>query len=73
LAKFEDLYSANADRQAAKIKPTGATVDGIRVPHMRAGAIFGRATHDPVRYKGPTAKLAPKSHNLDANPVSVAT
>src|SRR5664279_2863154 len=39
LAKFEDLYSANADRQAAKIKPTGATVDGIRVPRMRAGAM----------------------------------
>src|SRR5450759_2903792 len=39
LAKFEDLYSANADRQAAGKWPTGATVDGIRVPHMRADAI----------------------------------
>jgi hypothetical protein len=39
LAKFEDLYSANTDRQAAGKGPTGATVDGIRVPHMRADAI----------------------------------
>src|SRR5450830_780492 len=38
LAKFEDLYSANADRQAAGKGPTGATVDGIRVPRGRAGA-----------------------------------
>src|SRR5450756_1367796 len=61
LAKFEDLYSANADRQAAGKGPTGATVDGIRVPRMRADAISWQATPDPVRHKGPTAVRRPAS------------
>src|ERR1035437_8156979 len=71
LAKFEDLYSANADRQAAGKGPTGATVDGIRVPRVRADAIFlagnppdQRAAAegtDPPRRKGPTAVRLPDS------------
>src|SRR5664280_1173338 len=42
LAKFEDLYSAIADRQAAETRPTGATVDGIRVTRRRADALTER-------------------------------
>jgi len=67
LAKFEDLYSAIADRQAAGKGPTGATVDGIRVTRMRADAISWRATHDAVRHNWSTGCLATKAHNLDAN------
>src|SRR5450759_2668654 len=39
LAKFEDLYAADGERQAAKVAPPGATVDGIRVTETRAGAL----------------------------------
>src|ERR1035437_113239 len=39
LAKFEDLYAADGERQAAKVAPPGATLDGIRVTETRAGAL----------------------------------
>src|SRR5664279_1690825 len=52
LAKFEDLYSAIADRQAAETGLIGATVDGIRVTRMRADAL---AEHVDTRRKARTA------------------